>query len=356
MKKLYIDHYAKRLEHRKIKVDYLENYNKKVKLWQLRFERLKETKSKSWSNKDLKTALKSLKTNKTRDPSGLTNELFKHPVIGSDLENAILKLVNGIKTHFYVPQIMQLSNITTIYKRKMSKHSLESDRGIFSLSVFKKIIDRLIYQEKYPLVDQLMTDSNIGSRKGKNIKNHLFIIYGLINSVLKGESGCVDIHIYDIIKAFDALWLSDCMNDLWDTLPHSARDDKLGLVFQTSKENLVAVNTAVGQTDRTTIPEIVAQGETWGPMLCSNSVDKVGKFCQEDDQFFLYKKLVKIIPLACVDDLLSVSPCGYQSIKMNTTINTIIELKKLKFHIPEAGKKSKCILSMLVNQALPALV
>ena len=43
-----------------------------------------------------------------------------------------------------------------------------------------------------------------------------------------------------------------------------------------------------------------------------------------------------------MDDLLSVSPCGYQSIKMNTTINTIIELKKLKFHIPEAGKKSKC--------------
>ena len=191
----------------------------------------------------------------------------------------------------------------------MSKHSLESDRGIFSLSVFKKIIDRLIYQEKYPLVDQLMTDSNIGSRKGKNIKNHLFIIYKLINSVLKGESGCVDIHIYDIIKAFDALWLSDCMNDLWDTLPHSVRDDKLGLVFQTSKENLVAVNTAVGQTDRTTIPEIVAQGGTWGLMLCSNSVDKVGKFCKEDDQFFLYKKLVKIIPLACVDDLLSVSPC-----------------------------------------------
>ena len=146
-----------------------------MKLWSLRFERLKATQSNNWSNKDLKTALKSLKSNKTRDPSGFINELFKYPLIGSDLENAILKMVNGIKAHYYVPPIMQLSNITTIHKKVLSKHSLESDRGIFSLSVFKKIIDWLIYQEKYPLLDQSMTDSNIGSRRGKNIKNHLFI-------------------------------------------------------------------------------------------------------------------------------------------------------------------------------------
>ena len=105
-----------------------------------------------------------------------------------------------------------MSNITTIYKKKGSKHSLESDRGIFGLSVFRKIIDGLIYKEKYPLVDAAMTDSNIGARKKKNIKNHLFIIYGVINSVLKGENACIDIQIYDLVKAFDVLWLADSMN------------------------------------------------------------------------------------------------------------------------------------------------
>ena len=225
LKKLYLEQYSERLKHRTIKGDYLENYNKKVTLWQLRFERLKSTTSDDWSNKDLRTALKSLKSNKTRDPSGLINELFKPPTIGFDIENALQNLVNGIKTHFYFPLMLQLSNITTIYKRRGSKHDLENDRGIFSQSVFKKIIDRLIYMEKYPLIDQSMSDSNIGARKNKNIKNHLFIIHGIINSVLKGESDCVDIQIYDLVKAFDVLWLSD----LWDTLPHHARDDKLGL-------------------------------------------------------------------------------------------------------------------------------
>ena len=115
-----------------------------------------------------------------------------------------------------------MSNITTIFKLKGSRHELDNDRGIFGQSVFKRIIDKLIYQEKYPLLDKGMTDSNIGARKRRNIKNHLFIIYGIINSMLKGE---VIVYISRSVQAFDVLWLSDCMNDIWDTLPHHARDD-----------------------------------------------------------------------------------------------------------------------------------
>ena len=76
---------------------------------------------------------------------------------------------------------MEMSNITTIYKKKGSKHDLENDRGIFGLSVFRKIIDNLVYQEKYPLIDMGMQE------REKNIKSHLFIVYGIMNSVLKGE-------------------------------------------------------------------------------------------------------------------------------------------------------------------------
>ena len=93
----------------------------------------------------------------------------------------------------------------------------------------------MIYHEKFPLIDKNMTDSNIGARKRRNIKNHLFILYGIINSVLKGESESVDIQIYDLVKAFDVLWLEDCMNDAWDVLPPQARSDRLSLVYQMSR-------------------------------------------------------------------------------------------------------------------------
>ena len=132
------------------------------------------------------------------------------------------------------------------------------------------------------------------------------------------------------------------MNDLWDTLPDRSRDDRLGLVYQLSKENLVAVNTAVGQTDRVTIPEFTAQGGTWGPMLCSNTIDLVGKVSEQTGQFYFYKNIARIIPLAMIDDLIAVRSCGFDAIETNITINTIIELKKLQFHIPNGNKKSKC--------------
>ena len=52
--------------------------------------------------------------------------------------------------------------------------------------------------------------------------------------------------------------------------------------------------------------------------------------------------MAKVLPLAMVDDLLAVRKCGVDSIETNTTINTIIEMKKLEFHIPKPNKKSKC--------------
>ena len=262
--------------------------------------------------------------------------------MGCDLENAILTLLNGMKSEFFIPYDVQMANITSIYKSRGSKNSIESDRGIFGLSIVRKITDKLIYHEKYPFIDQNMSDSNIGARKKKNIRNHLFIIHGIINSVLNSESDCVDIQIYDLIKAFDVLWLLDSMNDMYDTLPPQSCDDRLGLVYEMSRNNMVAINTAVGQSERVNIKEFTAQGGTWGPLLCSNSIDTVGKVSEASGQFFLYKNIARIIPLAMVDDLISVRTCGFESIESNVTINTIIELKKLKFHVPEAGKKSKC--------------
>ena len=43
--------------------------------------------------------------------------------------------------------------------------------------------------------------------------------------------------------------------------------------------NLVAVKTPVGQTERVNIIKMVTQGGPFGPHECSKSIDKVGKKC-----------------------------------------------------------------------------
>ena len=127
------------------------------------------------------------------------------------------------------------------------------------------IMDRLLYDDLYPEIEENMSNSNIGALKNQNVRNHLFIVHGVINSVVKGEAKCIDIQIYDIKQAFDALWLQDCMNDLYDSLPHTGRNDKLCLLYKANSDNQVAVKTPVGQTDRIHVNEIVMQGGDLGP-------------------------------------------------------------------------------------------
>ena len=344
LQELYLSTYVQRLSDRPMKDDMSDLRELKTTLWESRLSLIKDKKSKLWTLPDLEKVLKSLKNNQTRDPNELLNEIFKPPVIGKDLKLAILHLMNGIKNNMKIPEFLQVANITTIRKNKGSKFEMDSERGIFILSVFRKIFDKLIFNDKYSFIEDSMSDSNIGARKSQSIKNHLFVLYGIIKYVLHEEKSCIDICIYDIKKCFDALWLEDVMNDLHDSVPTDEQDDKLALIFEANRNNFVAVKTAVGLTKRVNIEKIVTQGGTFGPIECSNSIDKVGQksFITEAENLYVYKRMVKIPPLGFVDDILTVAKCGLQSLSLNAFINTQIETKKLEFHTPDAAGKSKC--------------
>ena len=64
------------------------------------------------------------------------------------------------------------------------------------------------------------------------------------------------------------------MNDLYDNLPVEQQDEKLALMYIGNRNTNMAVNTAVGQTDRVMVYDTVQQGGVFGPIMCSNSIDK----------------------------------------------------------------------------------
>ena len=70
---------------------------------------------------------------------------------------------------------------------------MKNDRGIFILSIFRKKVDKMIYEDKYDAIDEFMSDSNIVARRQMNIRNHLFVFFAIINFVVQGESGCIDV-------------------------------------------------------------------------------------------------------------------------------------------------------------------
>ena len=101
----------------------------------------------------------------------------------------------------------------------------------------------------------------------------------------------------------------------------------------------IAIKTPIGKTDTEDIYNVITQGDVFGPLLCSNLVDNIGKECIIEDKYlYSYKGVVEVPPLGMVDDLICVSKCGPDSVMMSSYVNTQTNLKKLQFG-PEKCKK-----------------
>ena len=167
LKKLYLNTYIDRLKHRDMKTEFKEIFDLKTTLWNERLKDIKVMKTPQWKMTDILKATKSLKKNQCRDPNGLIHELFHQDVMGQDLKRALLFLMNGVKENLQLPNEMKFANISTIFKNKGSRLEMDNDRGIFIVSVLRKILDKLIYEDKYEFIESEMPDSNIGAQRGK---------------------------------------------------------------------------------------------------------------------------------------------------------------------------------------------
>ena len=77
-----------------MKQDFLEIQSLKEKLCHKRLQLVRLANFQQWTTIDIDRVLSSLKNNKSRDPHNLINEIFKPGVIGVDLKNSLLELLN----------------------------------------------------------------------------------------------------------------------------------------------------------------------------------------------------------------------------------------------------------------------
>ena len=96
------------------------------------------------------------------------------------------------------PKCLEPCNITSLFKNKGSRRDLNFYRGIFRVSVFRNILDRLIFNNEYENIDKNLTDSNVGGRKGRGIRDNLFVINAITSSVKNGGEDACDIQVFDV--------------------------------------------------------------------------------------------------------------------------------------------------------------
>ena len=218
----------------------------------------------------------------------------------------------------------------------------------------RTILDKLILNDKYDIIDGNMSCSNIGARKGRNVRDHLFVINGILNEAVQKKDKNIDIQIVDIQKCFDKMSYKETANDLYNA---GVQDDKFLLMAKSNEKCKVAVRTPWGSlTTRIEMNEIEMQGTVPAPLKCSVQLDTLGKECLETGEgLYLYKECVNIPPLLMIDDALAVSECGPDSVTVNALIHSKVDMKNLRLGHSKCfqmhvGKNKNCCPMLKVHE------
>ena len=186
LEKLYLETYKARLAPNQIAEDLVELKDLKEYLFKINKKLAEKETTADWNMKELENVLKKLKNNKARDAHGHIYELYRYA--GFDLKASMLRMFNLMKKKQVYPTIFQASNISSFYKKTGDKADLNNDRGVFNVVKIRSILDKLIYNDIYNKVDSSMSSSNIGARRNRNIRDHLFVINGILNDVQQNKN------------------------------------------------------------------------------------------------------------------------------------------------------------------------
>ena len=105
-------------------------------------------------------------------------------------------------------------------------------------TVIRSILDRLIYDDSYDIIDSNLTDGNVGCRKNRSSRDNIYVMGAIINSVVNGDSKPIQVQVMDIKTCFDKLWLEASINSLYE---HGLQNDKLNLLYIENKHANVAI-------------------------------------------------------------------------------------------------------------------
>ena len=91
-----------------------------------------------------------------------------------------------------------------------------------------------------------MSESNIGGRKGRNCRDHIFVANGAIQDALSSKSSKpLDLFVCDYKTMFDGLDVKTTLNDLYD---NGVKDDSFALIYKLYEKSNVAIKTPTGLT------------------------------------------------------------------------------------------------------------
>ena len=101
------------------------------------------------------------------------------------------------------------------------------------------------------------------------------------------------------------------------------KNERLVLLYKSTKNAQIAVKSSSGISERRTIHDIIMQGTVWSSLMCTSTMDELGKISYNDP--YKYKGMVDVPIIGMVDDVVSVVKCSNKSISYNATVKTFMD-------------------------------
>ena len=214
LRTLLLKEYKERLRARPCRPHMKDTLFFRSKLIKMKLKVARKNKTKPFEMHELEKVLLGLCSGKARDPSGISREIFQLSKIGSDLKNSLLVLCNKVKNQGKIPEFMLKTTISTIPK-KGKRTELKNERGIFLVNSVRGVLMRLLFDSEYEMINDNMSDSNIGGRKNKSCINNLWVINSIIHNQLSDKSNKpILFQQYDYMQMFDSKNLNEACSDL----------------------------------------------------------------------------------------------------------------------------------------------
>ena len=120
-------------------------------------------------------------------------------------------------------------------------------------------------------------------------------------------------------------------------------NDQFTMIANANKRCEVAVKTPWGGLcEKFLVYEVEMQGSVLAPLRCSLQVDSLGKQFMVDkemnSQVYKYKNCVSIPPLGMIDDIIAITNCGVNSVKINAAVQSKIDTKRLTLSMDKCVK------------------
>ena len=213
-----------------------------------------------------------------------------------------MPLIRKIWANETIPSDWNNGSITSIWKGRGDRESLDNHRGITVSSAIGSIIEELIDKQMEKAIS--FSQGQAGGIKGAATSDHLFLLRGIM-ATAQAKRANLFITFYDVAKAYDRADVHNMLHIIWK----AGLRGKIWRILKNLSSNLTAVvKTRHGPSRKIERLTGGKQGSRLMGRLFSKQMDKLSEECIERKQeSFEINSELNIGCLEWIDDVATIT-------------------------------------------------